>query len=324
MRPLGIVFAAGAMIAGAGSVGGALAAPAPACCRVPAHAAVAVELAEAVGTKTQHAGDTFKLRLAAPLIVNGRVVLKRGTPGVGRVIESSGPGFGGKAAKLVLAASYLQVGARHVPLQGLQVSASGHDNAGAAQAIGMTGLVLGPVGLVGMAVRGGDVQIPEGTQATAQLSAGAVLPPLGRPTAAERQAAAEVLAAPSPDSGPIAVPPPPPGQGQIVFFRPYSLLGTGQWFNVRENGGALGKLTNGAYFVQWVEPGEHTYTATEEPEFKDSLKLQVDPGQTYYVQGALTKGVVLGAADLVPSDRAAFEKAAKGLKPVVPAETASK
>jgi hypothetical protein len=102
--------------------------------------------------------------------------------------------------------------------------------------------------------------------------------------------------------------------GQVVFFRAHSLLGTGQWFNVRENGKALGKLTNGAYFVETVEPGLHTYTATEEPEFKDSLKLQIDPDHTYFVEGILTKGVVIGAADLTPSDRAAFDKAAGGLK----------
>ncbi|HUO23296.1 MAG TPA: DUF2846 domain-containing protein [Caulobacteraceae bacterium] len=316
MNGLKVVVAAGAVLAAAGSSVGAWAAM-PACCRVPAHAAVAVELVGPVSTRTQHDGDSFALQLSAPLIVNGRVVLKAGTPGVGKVIQSSGPGFGGKAAKLVLAARYLEVGKRHIALQGLQMamSGAGKDNVAAAQAIGISGIVLGPVGFVGMAVRGGNVDFPAGTRATAQLAAGAVLPPLGRPTKAERELAAQVLAAPSPAEGPIAIPPPPSGKGQIVFFRPHSLLGTGQWFNVRENGAALGKLTNGAYFVQTVDPGLHTYTATEEPEFKDSLNLQVDPGDTYYVQGALTKGVVLGAADLIPSDRAAFEKAADGLKP---------
>ena len=77
---------------------------------------------------------------------------------------------------------------------------------------------------------------------------------------------------------------------------------------------ALGKLTNGAYFVQTVPPGLHTFTASTEPEFKDSLKLQIDPGETYFVEGILTKGVVIGAADLTPSDRATFQKAAMSLK----------
>ena len=103
--------------------------------------------------------------------------------------------------------------------------------------------------------------------------------------------------------------------GQVVFFRPKSLLGTGQWFNVREDGKALGKLSNGVWFVQDEPPGAHTFTAKTEPEFKDRLTLKVDAGETYFVEGILNHGVVIGTAGLTPSDRAAFNVAAKDLKP---------
>jgi hypothetical protein len=102
--------------------------------------------------------------------------------------------------------------------------------------------------------------------------------------------------------------------GQVVFFRRKSLMGTGQWFNVRENGQALGKLSNGAYFIQAVAPGDHTYSATTEPEIKDKLTLEVDTGETYFVEGGLTKGLVMSVADLTPSTPAAFSKASKDLK----------
>lgn len=288
---------------------------AAACCRVPAGAAVQVELAQPVGTTTQKAGDTFALRLAAPLIVRGQVVLRAGTPGVGEVIQASKPGMGGKAAKLVLAADYLIKGGRRLPLQGLQLGAQGKGNVEAAEVIGISGIVLGPIGFVGMAVQGGNVDFPKGTKAMAKLADGAVLKPLGRATRRDLELAASASpVATDTDAEAIDIPPPPAGQGQIVFFRSHTLLGTGQWFNVRENGQALGKLTNGAYFVQAVPPGLHTFTASTEPEFKDSLKLQIDAGETYFVEGILTKGVVIGAADLTPSNRAAFDKAAKSLK----------
>jgi hypothetical protein len=70
----------------------------------------------------QKAGDTFALRLAAPLVVDGMVVLPAGTRGEGEVIESDGPGIGGKAAKMVLAAKYLDVRHGRVPLDALQLS----------------------------------------------------------------------------------------------------------------------------------------------------------------------------------------------------------
>jgi hypothetical protein len=286
------------------------------CCRAAAGSVVQVELAQRVGTTTQKAGDTFALRLAAPLIVRGQVVLRAGTPGVGEVIQSSGPGMGGKAAKLVLAADYLVKGGRRIPLEGLRLAAQGKGNVEAAEVIGISGIVLGPIGFVGMAVRGGNVDFPQGTKAMAKLTDDVVLSPLGRATRRDRALAAAVRA-PTPGEGEetaIDIPPPPTGQGQIVFFRSHTLLGAGQWFNVRENGQALGKLTNGAYFIQTVSPGLHTYTASTEPEFKDSLKLKIDPGETYFVEGILTKGVVIGAADLTPSDRATFERAAKTLK----------
>ncbi|HEX4181703.1 MAG TPA: hypothetical protein VHY34_00400, partial [Caulobacteraceae bacterium] len=46
----------------------------------------------------------------------------------------------------------------------------------------------------------------------------------------------------------------------------------------------------------------------------DKLKLEISPNETYYVEGSLTKGVVVSAAYLAPSDRDTFDKASKDLK----------
>jgi hypothetical protein len=285
------------------------------CCWVPAGTPVEVQLVDSVSTSAQRSGDEFVLRLAAPLIVRGEVVLGSGTLGVGVVVESAKPGIGGKGAKLVLAARYLRRQQQRVALEGLQLAATGRDNTVAAQAVGLSGLAFAPLGFVGLAIPGGNVRFPPGTSATAKVAVDVTLPPL-RPAsrqdiasaaAASNFVATDVVSA-------IAVSGPPKGRGQVVFFRDKSLLGTGQWFNVREDGKALGKLTNGAYFVQVTDPGLHTYTATEEPELKDRLKLEVDAGETYFVRGTLTKGVVVGAADLVPSNRATFDRYSQHLK----------
>jgi hypothetical protein len=298
-----------------------------ACCHVPAGTAVEVELTQVVSTKTEKAGDSFTLRLAEPLIVEGRIVLPAGAPGVGEVVESAKPGLGGKSAKLVLAARYLHPGGQRVSLVALQLSAAGRDNSMAAQAVGLTGIAFAPLGFIGLAIHGGDVTFPIGTRASARLAGDVFLGSLG-PASHEDQAAANSAAAGAAQvaaAGSLDIPPPPAGEGQVVFFRRKSIMGTGQWFNVRENGAALGKLTNGAYFVQPAGPGQHTYTAKTEPELKDKLTLEIDAGETYYVEGTLTKGVVIGTADISPSDRAAFESAAADLKPAPPptAETAA-
>ena len=280
------------------------------CCRVPAGSVVEVELAAPVSTQVQKAGDSFALRLAEPLILNGRIVLRAGTPGVGVVIECAKPGLGGKPAKLVLAARYLTDRHGRVPLQGLQLTGAGRDRSMAANAVGLAGIAFAPLGLVGLALTGGDTELPTGARATAKIAADVTLPSLGR---APRHAATVAQAI---VSEPIAVPPPPAGKGEVIFFREKSLLGTGQWFNVREAGKALGKLTNGTYFIQITDPGVHSYTAKIEPEMKDRLRLEVDPGETYFVEGALTKGLVISVADLRPSTRARFDKVALKLKPL--------
>jgi hypothetical protein len=281
------------------------------CCRVSANTVVMVELAEPVSTKTHKTGDTFAIRLAEPLVVRGQVVLAAGAVGVGEVTDASKPGFGGKAAKLVLSARSLTgPGGANLPLKGLQLGAAGTGHVAAATALGLGGIGFAPLGFVGIALHGGDVAIPAGTQATAKLASPATLRSLGKAP----KGAGQIAVAP-PEAGPIAIDAPAKGMGQVVFFRKKSLLGTGQWFNVREDGKALGKLTNGAWFVQQEPPGSHTFTAKTEPEFKDRLTLKVDAGETYFVEGILTHGVVIGVADLTPSDRAAFNAAAKELKP---------
>jgi hypothetical protein len=286
-----------------------------ACCRVAAGTPVQVELVDEVSTAAQKAGDTVALRLAAPVVVDGRVVLRAGTPGVGKVIDSAGPHIGGKAAKIVLDASYLTSGRSRVPLKGLQLARSGRDRSKISQGLGVAGLAVAPLGIIGIGVPGGEAVIPSGAVGNAKVASAVTLPPLARASPKDVAAAAAVARDAAPDDqGPIAIPPPPQGQGQVVFFRGKSRVSVGEWFNVREDGQVLGKLTNGAYFVRVTPPGVHTFTAKLEPELKDRLSIKVDPGETYFVEGAVTGGLVIGAANLTPSTRERFNQAAKNLK----------
>ena len=279
----------------------------PACCLASAGTEVAVELAEAVGTKGRKAGDAFALRLAAPLIVDGQVAIPAGTRGVGHVVQASGAGLGGKGAKLVVSADYLTVKGGTVPLQGLQLTGTGKDQTFAADIASLGGWISMPLSLVGFAVTGGEVEIPAGAAARAKIARDVSLKPLGAASGQDYATVKAVFGDEQASHGWLAIPPPPPGQGQVVFFRAKTPAGFGLWFNVREHGEALGKLSNGAYFIARFKPGVHEFSATLEPEFQDHLTLKVDPGETYYVEGIMTHGAVLGAADLTPSDKARFD-----------------
>ena len=104
----------------------------------------------------------------------------------------------------------------------------------------------------------------------------------------------------------------PEGKGQIVFFRPSKMMGAAIGFKVREGEMELGKLRNGKYFIANVEPGTHEYTVHSET--KDVLTLEVEAGETYYVQGTLSMGILAGRPNLSPSDEITFNGMSKKLK----------
>lgn len=106
---------------------------------------------------------------------------------------------------------------------------------------------------------------------------------------------------------------PQPGKGQIVFFRPSKFAGAAIGYKVREGTTELGKLRNGKYFVAAVEPGAHEYTVHSEA--KDILNLEVEAGETYYVQGTVTMGVFAGRPNLSPATKADFDAVSAKLKP---------
>ncbi len=100
--------------------------------------------------------------------------------------------------------------------------------------------------------------------------------------------------------------------GSIVFFRPSKFVGAAVSFKVREGETELGKLSSGTYFVAQVPPGAHAYTVHSEA--KDVLNLEVERGQTYYVQGSISMGVMVGRPNLAPSDAATFASMKDKLK----------
>lgn len=142
------------------------------------------------------------------------------------------------------------------------------------------------------------------------LFSGAVLAQDATATAQAEATVGEEKAAAAATAGVIGVP--PQGKGQIVFFRPSKFVGGAVGFKVREGETELGKLRSGKYFVHVAEPGTHEYRVHGET--KDVLTMEIEAGETYYVQGTLGMGIVAGRPNLSPTDAAAFNALADKLK----------
>jgi hypothetical protein len=155
-----------------------------------------------------------------------------------------------------------------------------------------------------------DAAIATEAQAEVSVDAAAAAEPAmeAMPEAMPEAVAANVAVAVT--NGLISAP--PAGKGQVVFYRPSKMMGAAIGFKVREGETELGKLRNGKYFVAAVEPGVHEYKVHGET--KDAMTLEIEAGETYYVQGTLGMGIVAGRPNLSPSDEATFMGMSKKLK----------
>jgi Protein of unknown function (DUF2846) len=123
------------------------------------------------------------------------------------------------------------------------------------------------------------------------------------------------FAAVSQDSAPAAAPAADAAAGAtgtVVFFREKKMMGAAIRYKVRENGVELCKLGSGTFCSIQVPVGAHEYVV--QTEAKDALKLEVESGETYFVQATISMGVMAGHANLAPSTKETFDGMKEKLK----------
>jgi len=141
-------------------------APAPvgACCHLAAATPVVIELAEEVSTKLQKRGDIFAIRLAEPIVVDGHPLIPAGVTGGGEVVDAAPGGLAGRPGKLILAARYLNYKGVRLPLRAFRLAGTGRDN------VLLVDVASEAVGILAVAIPGGNVDFPAGTRAVAKVA----------------------------------------------------------------------------------------------------------------------------------------------------------
>lgn len=128
-----------------------------------------------------------------------------------------------------------------------------------------------------------------------------------------------VVAAPAMAAGteaaatPIAIPAPPAGKGQVVFFRPGGFAGSAVACSVHENGVKVSSLGGGRYFILVGEPGRHEFSVKTEA--TDKLPFELEADETLYAACKIKMGIMVGRPDIRPSTEEEFA-AQKKLKMV--------
>ena len=146
--------------------------PAPACCLVPALTTVELEILDPASSRTSKIGEKIRIRAAEPVLVNGQVAIPKGAEGHAEVIQAAKARMMGKAGELTLGMPYLMVGGQRVGLKRLRYGrSSGHD------ATLETTIATAAIGVVGMVITGGSVDIASGTRANAVVTADTPIDP---------------------------------------------------------------------------------------------------------------------------------------------------
>ncbi len=107
-------------------------------------------------------------------------------------------------------------------------------------------------------------------------------------------------------AGQVDVGEPPPGKGQIVFFRRWYWGGGANTYMVREGEREIGRLPNSNYFIAAVDPGWHTFTVKAEKHV--DMQIEIEAGETYYVLCELGTGWILYQPMLTPTEQRVFDE----------------
>jgi hypothetical protein len=150
-----------------------IAAPAADGYTIAALTPVQIEILARMNSQLSKIGEHFPIRLAAPIDLGGGHQLPAGATGSGDVVHAAKSRFGGKPGEMILAARYIEYGGVRIPLRSLSFPTTrgrGRDNTETAAAVTIA------IGLPGLFITGGEVDVPAGTIAYAKTSAPVIIP----------------------------------------------------------------------------------------------------------------------------------------------------
>lgn len=92
---------------------------------LPAGTPLVVTLDQSLASDQHRAGDSFEASLAAPVVINGKTVIPKGAPVVGRVVDARESGRLKGVAQLRLALTSVEAGGKTYDLQTTTLTRSG-------------------------------------------------------------------------------------------------------------------------------------------------------------------------------------------------------
>lgn len=233
--------------------------------------------AQEITSKAAKPNDPVKFTVNEDLVINGQVVVRKGTEAIGSVINAEKGGYLGKSGKLgVQVESTQTVDGQPVKLRAAK-GREGDDKT-------MSTAVLSAIVPFFLLQKGGDAKITAGTAVTVY-------------TAEEKHFRVDgsTLVAVIPDT-PVAV---NTADAIVYIYRPGKYAGKALEPSVFVDDTELARMDNGRYFALKLKPGKHIIHMTDD---KKGYAIDMGPGQTYYFRIGIEMGMWKGHGKITLDD----------------------
>lgn len=247
-----------------------------------------VAVAKEVTSKEAKPNDPVDFTVTEDLVINGQVIVRKGTPAVGSVINAEKGGYMGKSGKLaVQVESTTTSDGKPLKLRAAK-GREGDDKT-------MSTMVLTMISPAFLFRKGSEAKITPGTVVTVYVAEekrfrveGATLVPVVMETTA---ASSE--------------------EATVFIYRPNKWTGRALEPSVFVDETELARMDNGRYFAIKLKPGKHIIRMTDD---KKGYAFDMGPGQTYYFRIGIEAGMWKGHGKITLDDGERAIKEIKKLK----------
>ena len=247
-----------------------------------------VAVAKEVTSKEAKPNDPVDFTVAEDLVINGQVIVRKGTPAVGSVINAEKGGYMGKSGKLaVQVESTTTSDGKPLKLRAAK-GREGDDKT-------TSTMVLTMISPAFLFRKGSDAKITPGTVVTVYVAEekrfrveGETLVPVVMETTA---ASAE--------------------DATVFIYRPNKWGGRALEPSVFVDETELARMDNGRYFAIKLKPGKHIIRMTDD---KKGYAFDMGPGQTYFFRIGMEMGMWKGHGKITLDDRERAVEEIKKLK----------
>ena len=255
---------------------------------LPEGTLINVAIAKEVTSKEAKPNDPVEFKVTEDLVIGGQVIVRKGTPAIGSVINAEKRGYLGKSGKLaVQVESTITSDGQRLKLRAAKGREGDDKTVSTAMLAGISPAFLFR--------KGGEAKIEAGTVVPVYVAEekrfrveGATLAPVVMETTA-----------------------PSTEQATVFIYRPDKWAGYALEPSVFVDETELARMDNGRFFAIKLKPGKHIVRMTDE---KKGYAVDMGPGQTYFFRIGMEMGMWKGHGKITLDDRERAVKEIKKLK----------